>query len=204
MITKRAIILFLSAAVFGCSNIPIYTISENYSSLAPNTVVVLPVWGDVEDANVRRLFRTMALARLNSLNYSVLALEEVDEKYLKLGSGRFKDMNPGEVSRFFGADAVLYTRITKWEEKLLVTYASLEIGAGFELYSADGTMLWKAHYSTSEYDIKFDKSSMELAVIMVYEPRIQRVVDAVFSTLPSGLKPKEEKRFFDWLPQAGS
>jgi hypothetical protein len=146
----------------------------------------------------------MALARLKSLNYAVLDLEEVDEKYLKLGSGRFKEMNPGEVSRFFGADAVLYTRITKWEEKLLVAYASLEIGAGFELYSADGTMLWKAHYSTSESDIKFDRTSMELAVIKVYEPRIQRVVNAVFSTLPPGLKRKEEKRFFDWLPKAGS
>jgi hypothetical protein len=181
-----------------------YTISEDYGSLSPRTVVILPVGGDVEDANVKRLFRTMAFKRLKSLNYGVLDLEEVDEEYLKVGSGRFKDMEPGEVSRFFGADGVLYTRITKWKEKLLLTYASLEIGAGFELYSANGTMLWEAAYTTKESEIKFDKGSMELAVINVYEPRIQRVVDAIFSTLPPGLSRKEEKRFFDWLPKTGS
>jgi hypothetical protein len=198
--TKGLLLLFLIAAVFGCSNAATYTVAEDYGSLSPRTVVVLPVDGVEEDATVRRLFRTMASAKLRSLNYAVLDLEQVDEKYLKLGSGRFRDMDPAEVSRFFDADAVLYTRIIEWEEKFLVTYASLRIGAGFELYSADGKRLWESAYTTKESDIKFDKTSVEFSVIKVYEPRVQRVVDAVFATLPQGLERKEEKRFFDWLP----
>ncbi len=205
--TKRVIasfLLFLFNVVSGCSNGPVYTISDDYRSVPPRTVVVLPVGGTVEDANVKRLFRLMTFERLKSMNYAVFDLEEVDEKYLRLGSGRFKEMSPAEVSKLFGADAVLYTTITEWEEKLLVTYASLEIEADFELFSRKGKRLWEATYSTKESDIKMDKTTIEVTVIKVYEPRIQRIVDAAFSTLPFRPGGKEEKRFFDWLPEAGS
>lgn len=201
---KKLMVFFLVLVVCGCSSMPVSTLSGDYRSSSPRTVVVLPVGGAVEDANVRRLFRVMTFERLKSLNYAVFALEEVDEKYLKLGSERFKDMSPGEVSKFFGADAVLYTTITQWEEKTLVTYVSLEIGADFALYGADGRRLWDSAYSTKESDLKFDRTSTEVAVIKVYEPRVQRIVDAAFSTLPRGTVRKEDKKFFDWLPGAGS
>jgi hypothetical protein len=42
---------------------------------------------------------------------------------------------------------------------------------------------------------------MELAVQKIYEPRIQRFVDAVFTTLPPGeAKAGQRKTYFQWLP----
>jgi hypothetical protein len=199
--TRFPVLLILAAALAACTSPADFAVVEDYGSATPRTVAILPVEGEDVEQDVRRLFRVFTAEKLRSMNYRVLDLEASDEKYLKLGSARVKKMKPGEVARLLGADAVLYTRITKWREKRFVTYISLKIGAAFELFSKDSIRIWESDYSTKESDAKFDKSSVELAVIKAYEPRVQRVVDAVFSTLPGGVKPVvAEKKYFDWLP----
>lgn len=187
------LVLFMAA---GCMNAVKSSVSPIYGQAAPATIAIMPVdWSEAKaagggDEKIGRMFRKVASERLRDMNYNVIAVEAVDEEYKKAGGG------------LTGlADAFLYIRIKDWDTDRLSTYASLKIKASFELYSANGTRLWDAEYATSESDLMQDKSSLEYAVIDIYEPRVQRLVDAILSTLPQGAAQKAAKKsFFNWLP----
>ncbi len=200
---KRRIFLFLIlAAAAGCARPVAYNLSARYMLLRPSVVAVMPVEWEADIDTKRRgvdgLLRTIVIEKLKSLNYQPLPVEEVDKRLKELKDP--ENMAPHELAGALNGDSVLYVRITEWDEKLFVTYASLKVGVDFELYSATGERLWQAGYITSESDIRLDRTTMELAVIETFEPRLERLVDLVFATLPRGVERVKKKRFFDWLP----
>ncbi|HAO93722.1 MAG: hypothetical protein A2X99_07540 [Deltaproteobacteria bacterium GWB2_55_19] len=172
----------------GCSPSVKKTISPGFSELRPAVVAVMPVeWaspGAKEDADIAALFRKLTAGKLKSLNYAALPLEEVDAK----GTGS-------------NADAFLYIHIKDWDRDSFAGYVSLRVDAAYEMYSKDGVRLWSSEYSTKESDLSLDERSREYGVFGTYEPRIDRLVEALLSTLPPGEAAKTaEKKFFQWLP----
>lgn len=188
----------------GCANTVRYTTSERFALAAPYTVAILPIeWAEdagEQDNEAAYLFRTMELEKLKGMDYHPVPLEEVDERYLSLGGNFFKERGPKETARLLKADSVLYTRITEWDRDIFVTYAYINVAARFELYSKNGERLWEATYRIKDSDIRLDTKSVELAIVKSYEPKVQRFIDHVFSTLPPGTPPTEKKLFFQWLP----
>lgn len=203
MIRLKTVVLLLAVIVLaGCAGKVRYDLNTDFESAAPRTVAVLPVdWqtsGGEDQARVGRLFREMSVEKLREMNYSVVPVDKVDKGYAPLADG---DKTPGHAATALGTDAVLSISVTDWDESTFFSYASLKLGTRFELYSANGARLWSADYSTKESDATlFDSESVELGVIKAFEPRIQRVVDAVFSSLPRVEAEHREKRYFDWLP----
>lgn len=195
--------LLAVALLCGCGHAVKHTVSPDYERVRPRTVAVVPViWGQAyavdENAEAARTFDGMIAEKLRSLGYKVTALDKADKRIEDL---RALANDPGGLASSLGVDTVLYPQITGWDVDRLATYASTSLKARFSLYSADGTKLWKAEYDTKDFDIKLDSRPLELAVIEAYEPRMQRFIDIVFSTLPRSEAPAEtEKRFFDWLP----
>jgi len=200
--TIVSIALFLALA--GCGPAIKHTVSPEYAQISPKRVVVLPVVWEQQAApeagDISLLFRKMSSERLGLLNYSAVPLDEVD----KAGNGQpdwFVGKPVHEIAALLKADSVLFIRIKEWDKDNLLPYKSLNIEAAFELHSAVGKVLWKAEYSTSEADLGLDSRPMELAVHNAFEPRIQRFVDAVFSTLPPGeADTSQRKTYFQWLP----
>jgi hypothetical protein len=182
---------FLSIALLlilaGCGTAIKHSVAPEYAQISPKRVVVLPiVWEQQaapEAGDISLLFRKMSAERLGLLNYSAVPLDEVD----KAGAGKpdwFAGKSADEIAASLKADSVLYIFMKEWDSDSLAPYRSLKIAAVFELHSAAGKVLWKAEYSTREADLRLDSRQLELAVLKVYEPRIQRFVDAVFTTLP--------------------
>src|SRR3990170_8935133 len=200
--TLLSIALFLFLA--GCGPAIKHTLAPEYAPISPKRVVVLPViWerqAAAEAGDISLLFRQMSSERLGLLNYSAVPLDEVD----KAGGGQpdwFEGKPVHEIAALLKADSVLFIRIKNWDKDSLLPYKALDITAAFELHSALGSALWKAEYSTSEADLGLDSRTMELAVHEAFEPRIQRFVDAVFSTLPPGeAEESQRKTYFQWLP----
>lgn len=194
-----ALFLFLT----GCGPAIKHTVSPEYAQISPKRVVVLPVVWEQQAApeadKISLLFRKMSSERLGLLNYSAVPLDEVD----KAGAGPdwFIGKPVHEIAALLKADSVLFIRIQDWDHDSFTPYKALNIAAAFELHSAVGKPLWKAEYSTSEADLGLDSRPMELAVHQAFEPRIQRFVDAVFSTLPAGeADTSQRKTYFQWLP----
>lgn len=199
--TLLSIALFLFLA--GCGPAIKHTLSPEYAQISPKRVVVLPVVWERQAApeaeKISLLFRKMSSERLGLLNYSAVPLEDVD----KAGTGQdwFVGKPVHEIAALLKADSVLFIRIKDWDKDSLLPYKALNIAAEFELHSAVGKALWKAEYSTNEADLGLDSRPMELAVHQAFEPRIQRFVDAVFSTLPAGeADTSQRKTYFQWLP----
>ncbi len=201
-----ALSIFTLAACAGCSNSVTHNLSEQYGKDAPRRVAVLPVewpasWAGfsaAEDKAVSYLFRTMVYEKLKAKNFHPAALEAIDEAYLKAGKAALSRKDPKELASLFNADSVLMVKVTDWDKTTLGGYASLTIDASFEMRSSAGTLLWEAEYSTKESDLRLDAASAEYSVIKAFEPRIQRFVDAVFSTLPDSSRARDG--YFEWLP----
>jgi len=200
--------IFALVVCAGCSNSVTHTLSENYAQSSPRGVAVLPVewpasWAGfsaTEDKAVSYLFRTMVYEKLKTKNFHPVALEVIDEAYLKGGKASLSGKGPKELAALFNADSVLFVKVTEWDKTTLGGYASLTIDASFEMHSSAGTPLWVAQYSTKESDLRLDAASVEYSVIKAFEPRIQRFVDAVFSTLPDSPSRQGQDGYFQWLP----
>ena len=68
---------------------------------------------------------------------------------------------------------------------------------------ATGERVWRAEFDTGDSDMGLERELLELGVIKAYEPAIQRVIDAVFSTIPENkvsARGKPERAYYDWLP----
>ena len=202
---KRILAAFvLVFALIGCASPMRHTLSKNFNELAPRSIAVLPVvWDDYfegEDREISNLFRKMSETKLRELNYKTVPNDIVDAKYAKIGASALKKMTPAEVVAAFDADAVLLIKLTEWDKKLISTYAALKVSGELSLYSYNGELLWSNEYKSGEADMRLDKYPMELAVIKAYEPKVQRFIEAVFSTLPAQQPKVERPQLYQWLP----
>lgn len=199
---KIVLSIFFAVVLAGCGSAVKHTVSDEYAQISPKRVAVMPlVWEErasAEAEEISLLFRKMSAEKLRGLNYSTVPLEDVNRAG---GPGWFEGKPVHEVATALNADSVLYIRVINWDNESFVSYKALKISAAFELRSAVGKVLWTARFSTSEADLGLDKKPMELAVHRAFEPRVQRFVDAVFTTLPAGeAAESQRKTYFQWLP----
>ncbi len=197
MLKKISALFTVLLLLAGCSHAVRHSTSPELSRLKPYTVAVLPVrWRtNAAKPEVGRVFDRMVAEKIGSLGYGATVVKQDDARLADEKKG------PAELAAAFGTDAVLYSDITKWDTNTFVTYAALKVAARFDLYSANGERLWNADYETKYSDIRLDNRPMELAVLDAYEPKVQRFIDIVFTSLPENEPVKSSpKRYFDWLP----
>ncbi|HHL40046.1 MAG TPA: hypothetical protein ENJ37_06040 [Deltaproteobacteria bacterium] len=200
---RSALAVILAAALWGCANPVEYTIVEHYGALAPASVAVLPVeWGHaVRERNPAAavLFREVTIQKLRSMSYAAAAADETDAAIAAYGRSRFDELDPAGKCRLLGTEAFMRVVIDEWDKSMLAIYGSLTLRTSFELYSKDGGLLWSASYETKEWDLTFDRETMEIAILGTFEPRVQRIVDMAFTTLLERKEHKPERTYFEWL-----
>lgn len=198
-----AFLLFIM--VYGCAGPVRHTLTPDFTDKGPRGVVVMPVeWADIktpEDPSAAGLMRLMAEDKLKAMGYAPVDIKAIHD------SAWFKDKSAGEVLSLYDADALLGIKVLKWDRDAVTGYASLRIKAAYSLASGTDKALWSAVYDETDFDLKLDSESNELAVIKAFEPRLQRLTDAVFSTLPQAGRANGQKtddagarKYYDWLP----
>ena len=203
--TKKILLLALIILITGCAKKVSYELSDDMARFKPVSVLVMPVTieSDTEkiQADVLELVRSTAQEELLDKGYTSFSLVDTDTLLREKNFlGKEKLPAPRTLGPLFKTDAVLYTRITQWNEDQLASYASLKIGIQFMLYSTKGTLLWESSYVTKQSDFRFDADATELGVLKTYEPRIQRIEDAVFRTLPAAERKEKRQELYRWLP----
>ncbi len=201
-----AILIFCSflLVMTGCGNRVSYSIAPQFRQSTVNTIAVVPVGGDVGSVGGRRLLREVVNEALTRSGYSTLQAEVVDKRLSSLAA-RVKDVSDGagrgEIIKTLDADGVLFITVTKWDASLLLYYASIDIGARFELYSRSGKRMWTAEYTLGNADLNADIDYLKFAVHDTYEPMVVNLVERVMATLP--LRPRvgvKREGPYDWLP----
>ncbi len=192
--TKKLGAFFIFLMLYGCAGPVRHALTPDFAEKGPRTIVILPVqWEDkktAEDSYATGLLRLMAAEKLKAMGYSPVDMKADDEESPQ------------------NADAAVNIKIMKWDRDAVTGYASLRVKASFSLASGKDKTLWSAVYDETDFDLKLDRESNELAVIKAFEPRLQRIIDAVFSTLPKAATNAEgsktdgagTKKYYDWLP----
>ena len=206
MMKKSLTLCFLFVILlFGCAGLePVHEVSPQFSDMRPSVIAIMPPMNETVDLDAPKPFIKYLENALRARGYRVVDQEIINNKLEKEGihiaeeAGSIPDKELGEA---LGAQALLFTTVTSWETTYLGVYASVTVGARFQLIDAKtSNELWKVADEEKEARIAVDDDSVAetaaFAAFQAYEPYVKKLVYKSFSKLPEGpfyKKPKPVK-----------
>lgn len=177
-----------------CATGPHYSLAPDYASRTPRSIAVLPVLNETVNLKAPDVFRPILINKISAKGYEAPALSLIDGRLLSKDireAGQVHALTPQEAGKLLGVEALLYTTVTEFNTTYLLAYASMTVGARFELKDArTGEKLWETEHQVKESKMGLDSKSvgdtLKFASGQSYEPFCQKVVDAGFTTLPNG------------------
>lgn len=166
----------------------------DYKDRTPRSIAVLPVMNETVNLKAPEVFRPILHNQISMKGYETPALAFIDGRLRENGireAGQVNSMTPQEVGKLLGVDALLYASVTEFTTTYLLAYASMTVGARFELKDAKtGEKLWDSEHQVKERKMGLDQKSvgdtLQFAVGQSYAPYCQKVVEESFKTLPNG------------------
>lgn len=148
-IFKAFVLLLMSFFIAGCA--PKYvTKAEAFPKMyeeLPRSVLALPPMNESTDAEAKDYYMTTVEAPLALSGYYVFPMEMVSDIMKQEGVYDTEQLYQLPLNKFhdyFGADAVLYTRIKKWDVIYVVLASSLTVSIEAEIVSTKTSeQLWK-------------------------------------------------------------
>lgn len=113
----------------------------------PVSILVLPPMNETTAADAKEYYSTTLAQPLTYMGYYVFPIEVVTAMMQQEGASDTETLlavPPQKFREYFGADAVLYVRITKWDTAYYVIGGHVTVGVDFVLKSTTtGAELWK-------------------------------------------------------------
>ena len=139
-----SILLILSACA------PTVTKQEAFPGMyqeRPLSILVLPPINETTAADAKEFYGTTLAEPLSYAGYYIFPIEVVTDIMQHEGAydtETLVNIPPHKFKDYFGADAVLYSRITHWDTAYYVVGGHVTVGVAFLLKSTTtGTELWK-------------------------------------------------------------
>jgi len=203
---KKYLLLMLSIGIIGLNGCaltetkPKSELYQNMYSEMPKTILVLPAINQSTAADAPELYSSTIAQPLANAGFYVLSTE-VTQKFLQnegLTRGeQFLSIPPQKFLKIFGADAVLYVTIKKWDTNFYLLGGNVTVGIKYSLKSTKtGNQLW-----TYENELVLDtsggnnQSSSLLAMfinaavttaVQDYVPIARQVNFTALNTIPFG------------------
>jgi hypothetical protein len=194
----------LALAVGGCAT-PSYDFSE-YNKAPPRSILVVPVVNrslDVDASNYVLSTLTVPLAELGYYVFPVNTVKIVLEQEGFYEPELVRKMGTPELANLFGADAVLYVTINRWDAQYILISTTVTVEFDYELQRKDGARIWHANkqmrYSPQQQNqganplVALIAAAVEAAVVRAapnYLPLTQQANTQVFvvehTKLPNG------------------
>lgn len=203
LIMKNYLLVTLSISVLmlsGCATTK--PKSELYPSMyseMPKSILVLPAINESTAADAPNLFSSTIAEPLANAGFYVLSTEVTQKFFLNEGLSRgeqFVSIPVQKFSKLFGADAVLYVTITKWDTNYFVFGGNVTVGIKYLLKSTKtGNELWK-YQNELVLDTSGNNSGGGLLAMLInaaittavqdYVPIARKVNFISLSTIPFG------------------
>lgn len=192
MSKRKLLFLFCLFSFFGCAGDYIQKTSPRFQELKPATIAVMPVMNETVDLDAPKEFLSLVRRELSSKGYRLTDQSIIDERLNEEGifiAEEARSIPDAELGKIFSADAIMYTTVTSWETVYLGVYASVTVGARFQLVDAKTSeILWIQEDEVKDIAIAVDKKTAEytaaFAVLQSYEPYVRRLVHDVFTKMP--------------------
>jgi len=180
--------------MMSCAGGAPHSVVSDYKDRMPRSVAVLPVLNETVSLKAPEVFRPILLNKLSMKGYETPPLAFIDGRLRERGireAGQVNSLTPQEMGKLLGVDALLYTSVTDFSTTYLLAYASMTVGARFELKdSKTGEKLWESDHQVQERKMGVDQKSVEgtlqFASGQSYVPYCQKVAEESFKTLPNG------------------
>lgn len=152
MLCKKKLSAFLAVSILLVSGCASNMVAKRQAyplmySEKPLTILILPSVNNSTAADAPLLFSATIAEPVANAGYYVLPTE-ITERFLKnegISSGEeLLSVPPQKFGQLFGADAVLYVAIDKWNTSYFVVGGNVKVGLDFRLKSTrTGELLWK-------------------------------------------------------------
>lgn len=190
---KLSLCLLTIIFFIGCAA-PHHLLVEDYKNRNLRSIAVLPVQNETPHLQAPDIFRPIVHQKIKQKGYESPALSFIDNKLVEKDireAGQIHSLTPQDLGKLLGVDALLYTTVTEFSTTYLVAYASITVGAKFELKDArTGELLWQADHRVKDIKAGLDQKglqeSLKFAVQKSYAPYSQKVTDTCLTTLPNG------------------
>lgn len=144
--------LVVTLAFTGCATKEIATKGSEFPKMyeeKPRSLLILPPMNESTDAEAKDYYMTTVEVPLAQMGYYVFPVEIVSDVMKQEGvynTELLYNMPLDRFAEYFGADAVLFTRIKKWDMMYAVVAASLTVSIEAEIKSTTTSeQLW--HYT---------------------------------------------------------
>jgi hypothetical protein len=139
--------LVLVAGLAGCAKPqPEFDFTE-FNKTPPRSILVVPIANkslDVDAPTYLLSTLTVPLAELGYYVFPVNTVKIVLEQEGLYEPEQVRKMEPARLAALFGADAVLYITINRWDAQYVVLSTTVTVEMDYAMTNRDGAPIWKA------------------------------------------------------------
>jgi len=183
----RALVLAMMLLLTGCATQQAKTDLSAFNAAKPRSILVVPAANkslDVDAPNYLLTTLTVPLAEKGYYVFPVHTAKTVLEQEGFFDGDQVQKQPPEMLARLFGADAVLFVTINRWDAQYAVLSTVVTVDFDYRLVYKDGTEIWKANKK------------------MQYSPQQQNTGNPVANLLAAALTAAFERAKPNYLPLA--
>ena len=144
----RALALAAALLLTGCATQQAKTDLSAFNAAKPRSILVVPAVNkslDVDAPNYLLTTLTVPLAEKGYYVFPVHTAKTVLEQEGFYDGDQVQKQAPESLAHLFGADAVLFVTINRWDAQYAVLATTVTVDFDYRLVYKDGTELWKAN-----------------------------------------------------------
>ena len=141
-------LLLLALALTGCVSQPQRQNFDAFTAAAPRSILVVPITNkslDVDAPNYMLSTLSVPLAERGYYVFPVNTAKVVLEQEGFYEPEQVHQAPPETLAKMFGADAVLYVTINRWDAQYVVFSTTVTVDFDYRMVAKDGTQIWKAN-----------------------------------------------------------
>jgi hypothetical protein len=164
----KLLLCLLVAVLTGCAGAPVKKDLSAFNTAAPRSILVVPAINktlDVDAPNYLLSTLTVPLAEKGFYVFPVNTAKFVLEQEGYYEGEQVHRQPPEALAKLFGADAVLYVTIKRWDAQYAILAATVTVEFDYRMVAKDGTEIWQAN-QRMQYSPQNNSSGSPLAILI--------------------------------------
>lgn len=144
----KLLLCLLVAVLTGCAGAPVKKDLSAFNTAAPKSILVVPAINktlDVDAPNYLLSTLTVPLAEKGFYVFPVNTAKFVLEQEGYYEGEQVHRQPPEALAKLFGADAILYVTINRWDAQYAIIAATVTVEFDYRMVSSDGSEIWQAN-----------------------------------------------------------
>ena len=179
--------LGLALLLGGCVHAPVKPDLTSFNQAAPRSILVAPPINrslDVDAPTYLLSTLPVPLAEKGFYVFPVNTTKVILEQEGFYDGAQVEQQPTPDLAKLFGADAVLYVTINRWDAQYLILASQVTADFDYRIVYRDGTELWKAHQA------------------MVYQPQAANTGNPIGNLIAAAVNAALTRAKPDYLPLA--